>query len=129
MLAIFTASLVVQVGTEIVHFFTDSDAETGKRESIYAIGYISKLPKRGKRGSRWVMYEDGEFPHDLLEEHHGQIWSFIESNRDYFKQKAPPWIAPWIAPGFCTHDSIPTALPLGTEFDLHWHSFAEALTN
>ena len=79
---------MAQVGTEIVHFFTDSDEETGKPLSIYATGTISKVPLRGKRGKLWVMYEDGEFSHELLEKHYGRLWSFIEFNLDY--EYGPP---------------------------------------
>ena len=105
----FTASLVVQVGTEIVHFFIDIDEETGKQKSIYAIGYISKIPTRGKyRGSRWVTYSDGEYPHDLLEEHHGRVWSFMESNRDY-EYGAPEPPAPASIAGGVTEDHAPVS--------------------
>ena len=54
------------------------DPKTGEQTQIYATGTISKIPKRGGRGKRWVLYDDGEFDHDLLPEHHGRLWSFIE---------------------------------------------------
>ena len=76
-------SLVAQVGSDIVHFFMAPDPKTGEQTQIYATGTISKIPKRGGRGKRWVEYDDGEFDHGLLPEHHGRLWSFIEWDTDF----------------------------------------------
>jgi hypothetical protein len=69
----YTASCVVQIGSSIVHCFKE---DTASSCYIYAMGDITSF---GKQGKVWVTYDDGEFSHQLLPDHYGRVWAFVES--------------------------------------------------